>query len=130
MSHIETNTTTAEPEPEPLLPSVEDADYWEFAVASSFITLRPGETLKGSRYRPFRKICAKVVSGVRFGLGCVLERSCGAECQRCTGKPSHRQCRFFDFRPHYEVVLERKSSEPHINVSSDVDWRDFHSRPV
>ncbi|KAI5921801.1 kinase-like domain-containing protein [Camillea tinctor] len=57
MSHIETNITTTQPDPEPLLPSaLEDAEDQKRTVAASFITLRPGETLKDTRYLPFRKV--------------------------------------------------------------------------
>lgn len=64
-----------------------------------------------------RKICAKFLSGVKFGLGFALERSCGTNCHSCTGSPFHRQCRFFDFKPHYLVRLEKKPGTPDLNVS-------------
>ncbi|KAF7352699.1 hypothetical protein MVEN_01235800 [Mycena venus] len=43
--------------------------------------------------RPFQKICAKFRSGVRFGLGFVMER-------------------FFDFLPHYDIKLQKKPRVP------------------
>ncbi|KAH9951643.1 golgi-body localization protein domain-containing protein [Amylocystis lapponica] len=71
------------------------------------------------RQRRYRKICAKLSSGVRFGVGFVLERSCGPECSTCTGKPFDRQCRYFHFKPHYEVMLETKTSTPEIKSPED-----------
>jgi hypothetical protein len=59
-----------------------------------------------------RKVCAKLNSGVRFGVGLTLERSCGPECASCDGTPFHRSCRFYDFRPHYQVRLEKKATKP------------------
>ncbi|KAF8195786.1 golgi-body localization protein domain-containing protein [Mycena galopus ATCC 62051] len=62
--------------------------------------------------RPFQKICAKFRSGVRFGLGFVMERSCGPECLACSGSPFHRKCRLFDFLPHYDIKLQKKPRVP------------------
>lgn len=62
------------------------------------------------------KVCAKLSSGVRFGVGFVLERSCGPECDGCSGKPFDRKCRFFNFRPHYEVKLGTKMEIPEPKV--------------
>jgi hypothetical protein len=55
-----------------------------------------------------RKTCAKLGSGVRFGVRFDLERTCGLECDHCTGSIHRRKCRIFTFRPHYDVKLERK----------------------
>ncbi|KAI6047410.1 golgi-body localization protein domain-containing protein [Pisolithus marmoratus] len=55
------------------------------------------------------KICAKLSSGVRFGVRIVFERTCGAECKTCTGSSFDRLCREFTFRPHYDVQLVRGS---------------------
>lgn len=64
-----------------------------------------------------RKTCAKLSSGVRFGVRFDLERSCGSECQNCGDLPAFkRKCRFFTFRPHYDVVLETKQSHPERKV--------------
>jgi hypothetical protein len=73
---------------------------------------------RSSRHHPrkFRKICAKLSSGVRFGIGVILERSCGPECDVCTGEPFHRQCRYFNFKPHYLVKLGHKAGVPQIKV--------------
>lgn len=54
----------------------------------------------------FIKVCAKFINGVRWGLGAVLERACPPECTKgaCLGQSTfHRQCRFFDFSPHWSV---------------------------
>ncbi|KAF9569300.1 hypothetical protein CPC08DRAFT_812902 [Agrocybe pediades] len=69
--------------------------------------------------KPFQKICARLSSGVRFGIGFVLERSCGLECSFCTGSPFHRKCRYFSFDPHYRVRLEKKSSPPTLKGAYD-----------
>lgn len=68
----------------------------------------------------YQKICAKLNSGTRFGIGFVLERSCGSECTKCSGNAFERQCRLFDFRPHYDVKLENKRVKPLLKVSSVV----------
>lgn len=71
-----------------------------------------------ARYTPtaFRKICAKFQSGVRLGVGIVLERSCGITCPHCSGPAFGRKCRIFDFVPHHQVKLETKKTIPYINV--------------
>ncbi|KAG6873749.1 hypothetical protein C0995_011568 [Termitomyces sp. Mi166 len=69
--------------------------------------------------KPFRKIIAKVRSGVRFGVGFVFERACGDECSTCSGSAFHRKCRYFDFLPHYKVRLEKKLTVPKIKTSGD-----------
>ncbi|KAK0468226.1 RNA pol II promoter Fmp27 protein domain-containing protein [Desarmillaria tabescens] len=76
--------------------------------------------------QPFKKICAKVLSGVRFGVGFVLERACGSECQHCNGSAFHRKCRFFDFKPHYKVKLEKKNATPEIKGPDD-SYKGFRS---
>lgn len=58
-----------------------------------------------SDHLPYRKICAKVQGGTCFGIGVVLERSCGEECQCCSGSAFHRECRNFTFIPHYDIKL-------------------------
>lgn len=84
--------------------------------------VRPAHTHDNARYhiprgsRGARKVVAKLSSGVRFGVGIVLERSCGSECPRCVGSAFHRECRLFSFKPHYEVMLERKASKPALKV--------------
>ncbi|KAJ7068375.1 golgi-body localization protein domain-containing protein [Mycena amicta] len=71
------------------------------------------------KIRPFAKICAKLRSGVCFGVGFVMERACGPECTKCSGSPFHRNCRFYDFRPHYDVKLEKKPRVPEIKTADD-----------
>ena len=68
-----------------------------------------------------RKICAKLSSGVRFGVRFDLERSCGSECEDCGDLPAFkRKCRHFTFRPHYDVVLKTKQSHPERKVSREL----------
>ncbi|CAL1700808.1 unnamed protein product [Somion occarium] len=86
---------------------------------------RPQYHLPG-KSRKYRKVCAKFTSGVRFGIGIALERSCGPECLTCSGRPFQRKCRFFNFRPHYEVMLEQKPSRP-IEKSLDDSYNTFRS---
>ncbi|KAF5344064.1 hypothetical protein D9758_008855 [Tetrapyrgos nigripes] len=62
--------------------------------------------------RSFRKICAKLSSGVRFGVGFVFERTCGPSCPTCYGTSFNRQCRYFDFKPHHEVKMDLKHDIP------------------
>ncbi|KAF9464454.1 golgi-body localization protein domain-containing protein [Collybia nuda] len=70
--------------------------------------------------KPFRKICAKLRSGVRFGIGFALERTCSVDCALgCTGTSFQRKCRHFNFRPHYEVILEKKPAVPLIKGPDD-----------
>lgn len=56
--------------------------------------------------RKLLKVCAKLTNGVRLGLGFVFERACGAECGKCRSKTAFfKQCRYFNFKPHWEVAL-------------------------
>ncbi|KAK2466286.1 hypothetical protein APHAL10511_001928 [Amanita phalloides] len=73
------------------------------------------------RYNPsaFRKICAKFQSGVRFGVGVVLERSCGTTCPHCSGPSFERKCRLFNFVPHHWIKLEKKKVVPYVNSPGD-----------
>lgn len=64
----------------------------------------------------FKKVCAKFLSGIKFGLGFALERTYGSNCDTCTGTPFHRKCRFFNFKPHHLVSLEKKLGNPELNV--------------
>lgn len=59
------------------------------------------------------KTCAKLGSGVRFGVGVILERSCSSEdCTSCCPSSSFdRHCRFFTFRPHHDVQLATTKPE-------------------
>ncbi|SCV74731.1 BQ2448_7760 [Microbotryum intermedium] len=55
----------------------------------------------------FVKVCARFVHGVRWGMGCVVERACTDKtCDKaeCKGRnPFHRACRIWDFIPHWDV---------------------------
>jgi hypothetical protein len=66
-----------------------------------------GDTTGRNREADFIKVCAKFINGVRWGLGVVLERTCRSpqcESPACHGASTfHRQCRFFDFKPHWDV---------------------------
>ncbi|KAJ6515787.1 golgi-body localization protein domain-containing protein [Mycena sanguinolenta] len=73
---------------------------------------KPRAQGEADKPRPFQKICAKFRSGVRFGLGFVMERSCGPECLACSGTPFQRKCRFFDFLPHYDIKLQKQPRVP------------------
>lgn len=65
-----------------------------------------------SRYHQdtdFIKVCAKFINGVRWGMGAVLERSCDEGCKNPVCKdrtPFHRQCRMFEFIPHWKVLTK------------------------
>ena len=92
--------------------SIEEA-YGETSITAS-------KSRKGPLKRSTQpsKVCAKFVSGTRFGVGIALERTCGPDCEKgCEGDAFHRQCRFFDFRAHYDVKLEKKAQKPEIKVS-------------
>ncbi|KAI0702885.1 golgi-body localization protein domain-containing protein [Cytidiella melzeri] len=90
-----------------IIPNIEDS-YGQTSITRS----RSGKTFL-RRSAPPSKVCAKFSSGARFGVGVVLERSCGPDCIKdCQGDAFYRQCRFFDFRPHYDVKLERKAHKP------------------
>ncbi|KAK4703534.1 hypothetical protein P7C70_g2687, partial [Phenoliferia sp. Uapishka_3] len=67
------------------------------------------------------KICAKFINGVRWGMGAVLERACTVDCPKelCNGKSAfHRQCRNFDFIPHWEVHTKTEAA---IKENGEVD---------
>lgn len=67
------------------------------------------------------KTCAKFVNGVRVGFGFRFERTCRPyNCtEGCTGDPSDRKCRIFDFRPHHSVKLINKESLERKSASLD-----------
>jgi hypothetical protein len=71
---------------------------------------RRSPSVPSSKSIPFQKVCARLSSGVRYGIGFVLERACGPECLYCAGAAFDRKCRYFSFRAHYEVTLEKKSA--------------------
>jgi hypothetical protein len=61
------------------------------------------------RTQDFRKVCAKFMGGVKWGLRLDFERTCRKEnCEHqddpCQGRLIDHKCRFInDFKPHYEV---------------------------
>lgn len=61
----------------------------------------------GPASRQPQKIVAKLVNGVRIGLGFMLERTCRADCTKCPKDADafHRSCRIYEFKPHYQVAL-------------------------
>lgn len=74
------------------------------------------------------KTCAKLGSGVRFGVGVILERSCSTEdCTSCClGSSFDRHCRFFAFRPHHEVQLTTTKTDKHSQTLHD-SYKGFRS---
>ena len=76
------------------------------------------------RDQTFEKICAKFLGGVKWGLGLQMERTCTAETciQRvhCTGRTFDRQCRFFTFRPHYDVKTIAGADHPYEKVNASL----------
>lgn len=71
------------------------------------------------------KTVAKLVDGVKWGMGIRLERTChdDTSCRhtpRCKGSVFDRSCRFFDFKPHYEVQTRTREGmgevRPFFNV--------------
>ncbi|KAI0939194.1 hypothetical protein AcV5_000680 [Taiwanofungus camphoratus] len=106
-----------------VIPNVEDA-YGDTSTIERYshprvATTPTATTLRPRKPRKYQKVCAKFSSGVRFGVGFVLERSCGPECHTCTGKAFERRCRFFDFCPHYNVKLEEKTKSPEYKSKED-----------
>ncbi|KAF9451680.1 hypothetical protein P691DRAFT_757138 [Macrolepiota fuliginosa MF-IS2] len=82
--------------------------------------------LTHSSINPYRKICAELHSGVRYGISFVFERTCDDECPKCSGNIFQRQCRNFDFVPHHDVRLETKPDRP-IFKGIDDSYRQFRS---
>ncbi|KAI0347243.1 hypothetical protein BDW22DRAFT_1322640 [Trametopsis cervina] len=97
-----------------IIPNIEHS-YGETSVMKT-----PGAKPRLKRTSKPNKVCAKFDSGARFGVGVVLERACGTDCTKgCQGDAFHRDCRFFDFRPHYEVKLEKKAQKPDEKTADD-----------
>ncbi|KAF9268076.1 hypothetical protein L218DRAFT_994841 [Marasmius fiardii PR-910] len=86
---------------------------------SMYISIPELRLFPSQQSAPFKKICAKFSSGVRFGVGFVFERACGPTCTSCQGTSFRRICRYFDFKPHYEVKLEKKEFIPSFNGPAD-----------
>lgn len=63
-----------------------------------------GQQRVNRSWQDLRKVCARFGGGVKWGLGTQFERTCREQdCSNCSGRTIDRQCRFFDFRPHYTV---------------------------
>lgn len=77
----------------------------------------------------FLKVCATIKSGVRFGIGFELERTCDTTCTSCSGAPFYRKCRRFHFVPHHTVKLELKDEPPALNTPMDT-FRHFRANFV
>ncbi|GAA5929891.1 uncharacterized protein JCM15063_004656 [Sporobolomyces koalae] len=62
------------------------------------------------------KTCAKCRGGVRWGLGLRFERACrddSCDDPLCQDRPIfERRCRFFDFKPHWEVRTKTLKTAP------------------
>ncbi|PWN26691.1 hypothetical protein BDZ90DRAFT_232818 [Jaminaea rosea] len=60
----------------------------------------------------FSKICLRLTHGVRWGASLRHEHTCrNGNCPRdppCRGDLFHRECRFFDRRPHWSVIQRSK----------------------
>ncbi|KAI0750742.1 golgi-body localization protein domain-containing protein [Daedaleopsis nitida] len=113
--------------PQILVGQPNDANELIQVVSDSMLVIIPNiESSYGEDANPTntdnrraQTICAKLRSGVCFGVGLVLERACGPECTRCSGKPFDRSCRLFDFKPHHDVKLEEKDHRPDIKSATD-----------
>ncbi|KAJ3537089.1 hypothetical protein NM688_g6737 [Phlebia brevispora] len=110
-----------------IAPNIEES-YGETSLNTSNGSRSPTSptSSKSSKANRSRRVCAKFGSGSRFGVGVVLERTCGPDCQHCSGDAFHRQCRFFNFRPHYDVTLELKDNKP-AEKSAEDSYNGFRS---
>ncbi|CDZ98518.1 Uncharacterized conserved protein [Phaffia rhodozyma] len=78
-----------------------------------------------------RKICAKFTNGARVGWGFMIERTCGDECESCSGPPLQRKCRMFDFKPHYTVVMKTPEAiAKHHDPKTYDSFRGFRSNYI
>jgi hypothetical protein len=70
------------------------------------------------REQKLSKVCAKFQGGVKWGLGMKFERTCRDDtCHKgCQGTLFQRQCRIFDFRPHYTVRTISKNDAVGIDL--------------
>ncbi|KZT20386.1 hypothetical protein NEOLEDRAFT_1122781 [Neolentinus lepideus HHB14362 ss-1] len=108
-----------------VIPNLETEQDAEFSGSKLDTALDPPLVCCSDSKKP-RKVCARFGSGVRFGVGFRLERSCGRECPRCDGTPFKRECRLFTFKPHFEVELEKKPKVPELK-SPDDSYNGFRS---
>lgn len=74
----------------------------------------PAETDEQRIRRQYTKPCAQFVGGIRIGFGFRFERTCRPwNCTEGCGDTEHtarRQCRFFDFKRHQDVILRNKEA--------------------
>lgn len=61
----------------------------------------------------FLKVCAKFTSGIRWGIGAIMERTCSVNCRSCHNTSA---CRIFEFRRHYEVAFQPRDFVPEEKV--------------
>ena len=73
---------------------------------------KPAAKLPTLLERRGTKTCARFVGGVRVGFGFKFERTCrDHDCDSdCRGGLSERRCRWFHFKPHYEVKMRSKEA--------------------
>lgn len=78
-----------------------------------------------------RKVCAKFRNGIRLGVGITLERTCGMECNKCQGDDFSRDCRFFTFIPHHQVILHTVDRNPNpVSFCYFIVPEDYLSTPL
>lgn len=83
------------------------------AVSRPSSSARTSTLSNADAQRPhMQKICAKLTNGVKLGLGFVLERRCKPD---CAADHASGPCRWFSFRPHYEVKLRPSTGDPKID---------------
>ena len=73
-------------------------------------------TDSASQHKPdqrFLKVCAKFTSGIRWGIGAIMERTCSVNCRNCNNTSA---CRIFEFRRHYEVAFQPRDFVPEEKV--------------
>jgi hypothetical protein len=87
----------------------------------------PGDADRDIISRRSRKPCARFLNGIRFGLGFKFERTCRPwTCTQGCGDTDnllHRQCRFFNFKPHNQVTLRSPEAieQAEAEVGHEVD---------
>lgn len=81
--------------------------------AEPYIAHMSGSSRHQKSDRRFLKVCAKFTSGIRWGIGAIMERTCSVNCRDCNNTS---MCRLFEFRPHYDIALEPKAYIPEEKV--------------
>ncbi|UZJ56701.1 hypothetical protein CBS101457_006021 [Exobasidium rhododendri] len=83
----------------------------------------------------YKKVCLKLTNGVRWGAALHWERTCtdDASCiqhVKCKGTPFHRECRFWERKPHWDVHTRSKefaaTMAPEDFGDSYRGWRTHH----